>query len=295
MISRRGFIQLSAAASIAGCMPLNGAQNRLPTRLIPGTNEALPIIGLGNSSVFRENNLDPTRRLIDILMEHGGAYVDCGGSSRFSVARVVGERNAMDDTFLGMYFDLDNEVAARKIITELRDIQGATSLDLIQTRMIQGIATHGDILRRWKDDGLTRYIGIARSGKQFYAPMMKLMEARSIDFIQVNYSMLEPEAEERLLPLAMDKGIAIVINRPFINGEYFSVVRGHELPAWADEFDCASWAQFSLKFILSHPAVNCVLTETSNPTHAVDNLGAGFGRLPDEKTRQRMRTHLLNL
>ena len=100
--------------------------------------------------------------------------------------------------------------------------------------------------------------------------------------------MLETEAEERLLPMARDKGVAVLINRPFLNGHYFSIVKGATLPEWAAEFDCHSWAQFSLKFILAHPAVNCVLTETTNPKHVIDNLDAGFGGLPDEKTRQRM-------
>ena len=117
----------------------------------------------------------------------------------------------------------------------------------------------------------------------------------TLDVLQVNYSMLEPEAAERVLPTALDQGVAVMINRPFINGRYFAVVRGKELPEWASEFDCESWAQFSLKYILSHPAVSCVLTETENPRHAVDNLRAGLGGLPDEKTRKRMREHLLSL
>ena len=103
------------------------------------------------------------------------------------------------------------------------------------------------------------------------------MNTGSVDFLQVNYSLMEPEAEERVLPTAMDNGVAVTTNRPFINGEFFSLVRGRELPGWAAEFDCESWAQFSLKFILSHPAVNCVLTETANPKHAVDNLGGRDG------------------
>jgi aryl-alcohol dehydrogenase-like predicted oxidoreductase len=125
--------------------------------------------------------------------------------------------------------------------------------------------------------------------------MMKMMETGTVDFLQVNYSPLETEADQQVLPMALDKGVAVTINRPFINGEFFSRVRGHELPEWAAEFDCDSWAQFSLKFILSNPAVTCVLTETANPKHALDNIGAGFGRLPDEKTRQRMVQYLNNL
>ena len=117
---------------------------------------------------------------------------------------------------------------------------------------------------------------------------MKLMAAGSVDFVQINYSMLEREVEQRLLPLAADNGIAIVVNRPFVNGRYFPLVKGKELPAWAEDFDCKSWAQFSLKFILGQPAVNCVIAETSNPLHAVDNFTAGIGLLPDQKTRLRM-------
>jgi len=118
--------------------------------------------------------------------------------------------------------------------------------------------------------------------------MVKLMRTGTVDFVQVNYSPLETEADERVLPMAIDLGVAVTINRPFLNGEYFRIVRGHDLPEWAADFDCHSWAQFSLKFILSHPAVNCVLTETANPNHAVDNIGGGFGRMPDQKTREKM-------
>ena len=115
-----------------------------------------------------------------------------------------------------------------------------------------------------------------------------LLQSDTADFVQLNYSMLEPESGERLLPMARDKGVAVVTNRPFVNGAYFPLVSGKTLPDWAAEFDCDSWAQFSIKYILANLAVNCVLTETNKTHHAVDNLSAGFGRLPDEKTRSRM-------
>ena len=119
--------------------------------------------------------------------------------------------------------------------------------------------------------------------------MMKIMGTGSLDFLQVNLSPLETDAEDRILPMAMDKGVAVTINRPFVNGRYFSIVKGHELPAWAVEFDCTSWAQFSIKYVLAHPAVTCVLTETANPKHILDNLGGGIGRLPNQETRKKMR------
>ena len=168
---------------------------------------------------------------------------------------------------------------------------GKTALDLMHNYPEDAVP-YWDTFRRWKDEGLTRYIGIARHRSEYYEMMMDLMETGTVDFLQVNYSPFETEAEDRILPLAMDMGVAVTINRPFLNGRYFDIVRGHDLPEWAAAFDCNSWAQFSLKFILSHPAVNCVLTETANPRHALDNLGAGYGRLPDEDERQRMLRHL---
>ena len=119
--------------------------------------------------------------------------------------------------------------------------------------------------------------------------MMKLMRTGTVDFIQVNLSPLETDAEARILPMALDMGIAVTINRPFVNGRYFGVVKGRSLPAWATDFDCTTWAQFSIKYVLSHPAVTSVLTETANPQHLRDNLGGGIGRLPDRTTRVRMR------
>jgi aryl-alcohol dehydrogenase-like predicted oxidoreductase len=183
----------------------------------------------------------------------------------------------------------------RATIAALAEAQGKTALDLIHTRNLAAFRRQHESYAALKRDGHVRFIGIARSGQQTHAEIGRLVVDGLVDFIQVNYSLLEPEAAERLLPLAADTGVAVVINRPFINGNYFSYVRGHELPTWAAEFDCESWAQFSLKFILANPAVNCVLTETADPSHALDNLGAAFGRLPDADMQQRMLDHIRGL
>lgn len=292
MTNRREFIKVTGAAIAAmSGLPLSVYANsklRLPTRKIPGTNESLPIIGLGNSVAFQSGNLKLSRQLIDIFMKKGGAYIDTLGPSRFTVGQIMQEKNAHKALFLGSYISAIEKSAGRKEIKSIQKAQGGGVLDLVLTRNIDHFTTNADMYRRWKDEGLTRYIGVARHNKSFYDSMMKLMTSKKVDLIQVNYSMLELEAEQRLLPMARDKGIPVVINRPFINGKYFSLVKGKTLPKWAAEFDCYSWAQFSLKFILAHPSVTCVLTETANPKHAVDNLNAGFGRLPDKKTRLRM-------
>lgn len=166
--------------------------------------------------------------------------------------------------------------------------QGKETLDLIQLPRPNNVIAQWPIVQRWKQEGHARYIGIAVTGQRFFDDVEWLLQNGEPDFIQINYSMLEPESGERLLPLATDKGVAVVTNRPFINGQYFPRVAGKELPEWAADFDCQSWAQFSLKWILANPQVNCTLTETTKLHHAVDNLSAGLGRLPDERERSRM-------
>jgi diketogulonate reductase-like aldo/keto reductase len=270
------------------------AQQLLPRRPIPGTSDSLPVIGLGNSNAFRQNDVPGSTALIRLFHEKGGAYVDCSGDSRFVVANVASSLDIGNDLFLGTYFTGDDELTMRGNIQRLLEITRKKQLDLVHSYP-EFAEPNWNIFRKWKEEGLTKYIGVARHLESYYETMMKMMETGTVDFLQVNYSPLETAAERQVLPMALDKGVAVTINRPFINGEFFSRVRGYELPAWAAEFDCKSWAQFSLKFILSNPAVTCVLTETVNPKHALDNIGAGFGRMPDEKTRQRMVQYLKDL
>jgi len=299
MISRREFIKeastcTSLIALTATWPSVVLAQQKLPRRQIPGFGDSLPVIGLGNSNAFRQNDVPGSQALIQLFHEHGGAYIDCMGSSRFVVAEVANNLNIGHELFLGTYFSSEDEPAMRENIQRLLEITGKKQLDLMHS-FPEFAQPNWQMFQKWKSEGLTRYIGIARHKDSYYETMMKMMKTGTVDFLQVNYSPLETGADQRVLPMAMDEGVAVTINRPFINGEYFSRVRGHELPDWAAEFDCESWAQFSLKFILSNPVVTCVLTETANPQHALDNIGAGFGPMPDEKTRQRIVEYLQNL
>jgi diketogulonate reductase-like aldo/keto reductase len=299
MTNRREILKTLAVGGALLAAPVSWpasllAQEKLPRRPIPGSADSLPVIGLGNSNAFRENDLAASTALIELFHDSGGAYIDCMGPSRFVVAQVAGRLNIGSELFLGTYFVDDDEALMRKNIQRLLEMTGKQQLDLVHAYP-EFAVPNWRMFRQWKDEGLTRFIGVARHRSSYYEAMMKLMDTGTVDFLQVNYSPLETEADQQILPMALDKGVAVTINRPFINGEYFKHVRGHELPDWAAEFDCESWAQFSLKFILANPAVTCVLTETANPRHAADNIGAGFGRLPDEKTRQRMVEHLRNL
>lgn len=281
---------------LAGAMPANAQEyRRLKTRPVPGTGDSLAIIGLGNSQAFRSGNLETSRELLEIFLGHGGNYVDGGGADGAIVTRIGQETGARDRLFIGNYVDPGEPAVLQQRAVALAEGQGSDRLDLVHTRDLQGFRSGHDGYRALKEDGLARFIGVARTGADSHDAMASLVEDGLVDFIQVNYSMLEPEAAERLLPLARDNEVGVAISRPFINGNYFRIVSGHELPAWAAEFDCASWAQFSLKFILANPAVTCVLTETANPDHAIDNLGAGFGRLPDEAMRRRMLEHMRSL
>jgi len=296
MTDRREFLQYTGTAALAALAPTlsMAGQRKLSTRRIPGTDESLSVVGLGQSQAFRDKDVEMSKSLLNTFFEHGGGYIDCRGDSMYYVASVSKTLGGNDTAFLGSYFSGGNSTESEASAQRLRAIRSAKSVDLMHTVPEDGVP-NWDVFRRWKEEGLTRFIGLARHNSSYYDAMMKVMSTGTMDFVQVNLSPLEIEAEDRILPMAMDKGVAVTTNRPFINGRYFSVVKGHQLPAWAVEFDCTSWAQFSIKYILSHPAVNCVLTETANPKHLLDNLGGGIGRLPDAATRKRMRQVILDL
>jgi len=162
------------------------------------------------------------------------------------------------------------------------------TMELMQVHNLVDLQTQLKTLRQWKEEGRIRYIGITHSHASAFNDLERVMRAEDLDFVQLNYSIAEPEAAERLLPLAQDRGIAVLANRPFTRGALFKKVRGKNLPEWAKEFDCESWAQFFLKFVISHPAVTCAIPATSKPHHLVDNMKGGTGRLPDESLRRRM-------
>lgn len=291
MTSRRDFLKSTGAIALGSALPaITLAHDKLEihSRPIPGTDETLPMVGLGNSRIFQEGDLEATREFIDLFIKYGGSYIDTLGPSRFAVASVMQAHNLQSELFIGTYLGTVQYEAMAEELEKIRHAQGKDILDLVLTYDFNEILAEPERYLRLKEAGLTRYIGAARHKLEFHEPMMQLMEIGAVDFIQVNYSLLEPEAGDTVLPMAQEKGVAILVNRPFMNGDYFGLVRDRALPEWAADFDCESWAQFSLKFILSHPAVTCVLTETADPEHLLDNLGAGMGRLPDEATREKM-------
>ena len=168
-------------------------------------------------------------------------------------------------------------------------------MDLMQVHNLVDWQTHLRTLRRWKSEGRIRYTGITHYQVGAFDDLERIMRGEELDFVQLNFSIVTKEAENRLLPLAADRGVATIINRPYETGSLFRAVRGQALPPWASEFDCESWGQFFLKYILSEPNVTCVIPATSNPEHLADNMRAGYGRLPNQRARQRMVEFITNL
>lgn len=298
-IHRREFLRLSAAAGIALSAPQQAfSAEQMDTRAIPGTDERIPVIGLGTSHEFDHVPADggaELKAVLRTLVEHGGTLVDTApryGDAEEILGGFFSELALTETLFISTKVGTRGAENGRRSLQRSQELLGKRPLDLMMVHSLTDAETQLRNLKEWKDAGRVRYIGITTSQQSGFAEMESLIGSHDLDFIQVNYSPLEPEAAERVIPAAADRGVAVMINRAFGNGEYFSRLRGRELPGWAADFDCASWAQFSLKYILGHPDVTCVLAATSNPRHMRDNAAAGTGRLPDDAARKRIEEYL---
>ena len=300
--TRRDFLSCLAGAGAVLAAPraLFGnalsEQETLPARPIPGTEETLPIVGFGSSKPVLEiptEGTEPVAGVIRMLLEYGGRVVDTSPrtpeiDAEFGTVLTAPEFSGR--LFVATKINTDGEASGIEQMRQNQElVVGSRTLDLLQVESMRDLNVHWPNVLRWKDSGEVRYIGVTTSSIGQHEAFEAFMRTQPLDFVQINYSVMEPNAEERLLPLAQDLGLAVLINRPFMNGTYFPRVSGRPLPEWASEFDCASWAQFSLKYILAHPAVTCALTETTNPEHMAENIGTAFGRLPDDATKRRMR------
>ena len=293
-------------ALLAGGAALMGADiaRALPSirRRIPGSGMELPIIGLGTYSTFDVGN-DPSERaavreVLRLFVEHDGAVVDSSpmyGSAESVTGDMTAELTLRDRLFLATKVWTSGETAGiEQMQTSFKRLR-TTHVDLMQVHNLLDWRTHLRTLRAWKDDGRIRYIGVTHYTASAYPEVEQVMRSERLDFVQINYSLAERDAEQRLLPLAQDRGVAVLVNRPFAQASLFGKVRGRELPAWTAEFDCSSWAQFFLKYVVSHPAVTCAIPATRKPAHLVDNMQAGRGRLPSAAQRQRMLALLASL
>jgi diketogulonate reductase-like aldo/keto reductase len=271
-------------------------------RAIPRTGEQIPVIGLGTYDAFDVGSAETDRAALqDVLKSFaaaGGSLVD--SSPMYGRAEaVVGDLTAG----LGLRRSL---FLATKVWTSGRDagirqmedsfrLMKTQTMDLMQIHNLLDWKTHTATLKDWKKQGRVRYIGITHYHEGAYDDLERLIKTRDYDFVQLNYSIAEREAESTVLPLAQEMDVAVIANRPFAKASLFSRVRGKQVPDWAAEFDCKSWAQFFLKYIVSHPALTCAIPATSKPKHLADNMEAAYGRLPDAKARRRMAEYVDSL
>lgn len=298
-ISRRRLLQSGAAAALLSSLPAGAAMalSARPIRKpIPTSGESLAVIGLGTSRTFNVDSGSAAQSpLLDVLrafFENGGQLID-SSPMYGSAEAVTGELlRALGNDTGGLFtatkvWTWGREQGIAQMQQSMRRL-GVEKIDLMQIHNLRDWRTHLDTLRQWKAEGKIRYLGITTSHGRYHSELEDIMQREPLDFVQFSYNIANRTAESRLLPLAQERGIATLINRPYQRGSLFRAVRGKPLPAWAADFDCASWGQFFLKFIVSHPGATCAIPATSKLKHMVDNMAAGFGHLPDAATRRRM-------
>jgi diketogulonate reductase-like aldo/keto reductase len=264
-------------------------------RIIPSSNEPVPVIGLGTWQAFDVGpspaERQPLKEVLGLFTKLGGRIVD--SSPMYGRAeQVVGETATKFGLHQSLFlatkvWTTGKEQGVASMERSLAKLQ-AKRIDLMQVHNLIDAKTHLGTLRDWKQQGRLRYLGITHYTSSAYPEVVKLLRSEPVDFVQINYSLVEREAETEILPLAQERGVAVIVNRPFGGGNLFTRVRQKPLPDWAREFDCHSWAQFLLKWIIAHPAVTCAIPATSNARHLEDNMQGGVGKLPDDKARRRM-------
>jgi diketogulonate reductase-like aldo/keto reductase len=297
-ISRRQFIATSAASLLIGSSNLSAQGSRtanMLTKQIPSTGEQLPVIGLGTLQAFDVAGTPEERaalgEVLTLLADHGGTLVDSSpryGRAEAVVGDLCAELNLTNELFFATKVFSEGEQAGIDEMEASFERLRSPVVDLMQVHSMRDWEVHLPSIRKLREEERVRYIGITIHRDSGHDLMMKLMREENVDFVQVNYNLVERAAAEELLPLAQELGVAVMINVPFAKAELFKKTSGIALPEWATEFDCDSWAQFFLKYVISHPAVTCVIPRTGKPHHMADNLTAGFGALPDQPTRLKM-------
>ncbi|MDR9436287.1 MAG: aldo/keto reductase [Thiohalophilus sp.] len=297
-LSRRRLLQQALALALSLKLPgfARADKSQKILRKIPASGENLPAIGMGTWLTF---GIDPDDRaamqtrtaILKTFFEQGGEVID--SSPMYGTAeKVLGEclKNlpATPDLFAATKVWTSGWRAGVRQMERSRLLWGVERFDLMQVHNLLDWQTHMATLREWKAAGRIRYLGVTTSHGRRHAELASIMETEPLDFVQLTYNLLDREAEQRLLPLARERGIAVLVNRPFQGGGLFRRFESKPLPAWAAQIDCTNWAQFFLKFIISHPAVTCAIPATSQVAHMRENMGAGYGRLPDAKLRRRM-------
>ena len=298
MITRRSALQLSIAAAAALVVDRLGADKapKLNTRAIPSSGERLPVVGIGTSRRFdvaTPEEREPLREVLRELPKLGGKLVDTApsyGKAEAVVGDLVREIGNRSQLFLATKVGAGRDGAEAGLAEMNASLERlhVKSVDLLQIHNLAGVDVMLPIVRKWKDEKKTRYIGISTSNDNQYEALEAIMKREPLDFIQVDYALDNRGAADRILPLAKDRGMAVLINLPFGRGRVLRPFGDKPVPDWAGELGIETWAQFALKYVVSHPAVTSAIPGTARLAYLRDNLGAARGPLPDEKTRQKM-------
>ena len=279
------------AASLA--LPLAAsAGETMAVRKVASSGERLPVIGMGTWQTFNVGRKPEERLVVEQVLREfvalGGRMLDCSpmyGAAEQVAGDLTEKLGLRKKLFIaGTVWTFGREAGIRQMEASMAKLH-ARPIDLMQVNNMLDAETHLATLREWKRAGLVRHIGVTHYTAGGHEEVERLIKAEAVDFIQINYSVGEREAEQRLFPLARERGVAVIASRPFMGGDVFRRLRGMPLPAWAADVDCSSWAQLLLKFVVAHPAVTCVIPATSKRDHLRDNMRAGYGRMPDEKQR----------
>jgi aryl-alcohol dehydrogenase-like predicted oxidoreductase len=297
-VTRRDLLKGGVGSGVALWLPparLGAQPGALIERPIPSSGERVPVIGVGTArrweAVTAPAELAPLREVLRQLVQRGGRMLDTApsyGTAEAVAGELVADLGVRASLFLATKVGASGrEAGIAQIEASFRRLR-ASRVDLIAVHNLRDTATQLATLRALKQAGRVRYVGITTSFARQYPEFERTMRTETLDFIQVDYALDSRGAAATILPLAADRGMAVMINLPFGRGRLFQAVQGRALPPWAADVDCASWAQFFLKYIVSHPAVTCCVPGTATVAYLLDNLGAAQGRLPDAATRRRM-------
>lgn len=297
-LTRREFVQwlTGLGVMLASYPGLSKSSSSPLKRAIPSTGEQISAIGLGSWITFGidpddSDEMDRRKQVLKEFFNRGGGMLDSSpmyGSAEQVIGLLLKKIGKHDGLFSATKVWTHGYRQGFLQMEHSRLLWGLPQLDLIQVHNLMDWKTHLPTLHSMKEEGTIRYIGVTTSHGRRHGELKKIMSKEKIDFVQFTYNLLDREAEQYLLPMAADKGIAVIINRPFQRGGLFDYVGRHPLPEWASEIDCKNWAQFFLKFIISHPSVTCAIPATSRVDHLQENMQAAYGQLPNQAMRRRM-------
>lgn len=303
-LTRRDFIVSSAAAGLAAAAPWPSGvlAAEIRTKSIPATGEAIPAVGMGTWITFNVGeDIQARNQRTEVLRNffmQGGGMIDSSpmyGSSEAVIGYGLDKLGPQPGLFSATKVWTPFGDSGREQVATSERLWGVKPFDLMQIHNLVSWREHLDMLLGMKEEGRIRYIGVTTSHGRRHRELERIMENEPIDFVQLTYNVLDREPEDRLLPLARERGLAVIANRPFRRGALFDRYQHKPLPAWISEFDAANWAQFFLKFIISHPALTCAIPATTRVDHMLENMGALHGRLPDPEMRARMARYVEDL